>query len=150
MINIIMSGALIKYLHLLMILIVFACLSIEYYVVKPRMGYKELKRLAIVDAIYGISALLAVTFGLVLWLGVGKPAAFYTGNYLFYLKIGLFAVVGILSIHPTVFLLRTRKKANVDDIIDIPVTVKRSILAELIIMTFIPLLAVLMAMGLGK
>ena len=140
----------IKYLHILSILIVCASIAIEFSMIKPKMQYQELRKLAFVDAIYGVSALMAVIFGLLLWFAVGKPATFYTGNYLFYLKIALFGLVGILSLRPTIYLLKLRKQIKFDDIIELPSDLKKIIAIELIIMAFIPLLATLMSVGIGK
>jgi putative membrane protein len=99
--------------------------------------------------VYGIAALTLLTAGLTLWLGsFGKPAEFYTKNWLFHTKITLFAVIGILSIYPTVFFIKNRKGNPVEKI-KIPKSVFWMLRFELLLLFIIPLLAVLMAHGIG-
>lgn len=68
------------------------------------------------------------------WRGA-KPAEFYTGNPVFHAKLTLFVVVGLLSIYPTVFLLRQRK--NADETIAVPAGVIRVLRAELLLLAII-------------
>ena len=56
-------------------------------------------------------------------------------------------LVALLSIYPTVFLLRQRKSA--DETIAVPASVIRVLRAELILLAVIPVLAFLMARGIG-
>ncbi|MEZ5526744.1 MAG: DUF2214 family protein [Gammaproteobacteria bacterium] len=54
---------------------------------------------------------------------MGKPAAFYNGNPVFHAKLTLFVLIALLSIYPTVFLLRQRK--GVQETIEVPAGVIR-------------------------
>lgn len=108
----------------------------------------ELKRLSTIDAVYGIAAVILLTAGLTLWLGgIGKPTEFYSRNWVFQLKIALFVVVGILSIFPTVFFIKGRKKK--ENIVQVPKSIFWIIRTELLILFLIPLLAGLMSRGIG-
>jgi putative membrane protein len=90
-----------------------------------------------------------LTVGLTLWFGnVGKSSAFYSKNWIFHTKITLFALIGILSIHPTVFFIRKRK-GSADEVIAIPKSVFWMLRLELLLLAIIPLLAGLMARGVG-
>ncbi|HMN91126.1 MAG TPA: DUF2214 family protein [Saprospiraceae bacterium] len=138
-----------RYLHFLSILVMFSSVVSEHLLLKPRMTRSEIQRLSVLDAVYGISALILVGIGLTLWFGVGKPAAFYTKNWIFHLKVGLFIVVAILSIYPTVFFLRNRKGNNPAELVDVPKSIVWLIRLELLLLALIPLCAALMAKGIG-
>lgn len=94
-----MTAALVAYLHYLSI---FALLSIEHVLFKAPLDLARARSLMITDLAYGICAglVLATGFARVLWFG--KGAAYYMGNSLFHAKLGLFILVGLLSILPTV------------------------------------------------
>ena len=83
----------------------------------------------------------------------GKGSDYYMNNYIFWTKIGLFGLVGLLSVIPTVRFLAWRKKIKQGDdfqFSDIEYkSTKSIILLELILFTFIPLMAVFMARGFG-
>jgi len=120
----------------------------EHLFVKKEMTPSELKRLSRIDAVYGLSALTLLAAGLTLWLGgVGKPTAFYSGNWIFHLKVTLFAIVGILSIYPTIFFIKGSKKTGLS--VTVPASVIWTIRIEILILFFIPVLAGLMAKGIG-
>jgi len=112
------------------------------------MNVRQIKRLFKVDNIYGFFAIVIVAAGLTLWFGVGKPAEFYTKNPVFHAKIGVYIIVGLLSLYPTRFYWKYRK-ANEDEVIEVPGSLKKVIAAELILLFIIPLLATLMAQGVG-
>ena len=99
-----------------------------------------------VDGYYGLSSIIVVAAGLTLWLWVGKPAEFYHENGIIYIKLGLFILVGLLSIIPTVFFFKNRKGEG-DELIEIPRKVLMIVRLELIILLIIPFLAVMMANG---
>lgn len=141
------SFIIVKYLHVLGFMVLFACLVAEHLAIKPSMPRAELRRLAIVDGIYGGSAVLVLVTGFLLWLSVGKPAAFYSSNPILHIKITLFVLVGLISIYPTVFFLKNRNTELAS--VDIPKAILMCVRAELALMLVIPLLAVLMAQGIG-
>ena len=141
---------LVRYLHFISMFVVAAALVAEHLLLKKQMTRTEIARMATIDSIYGLSALTLVGAGLSLWFWVGKPADFYTHNWVFHLKLGLVILFAILSIPPTVFFLRNRKKRNnTDDIIPIPKYVILLIRLELLLLFLIPLCAVFMAKGIG-
>jgi len=99
----------------------------------------------------GIQAihLVVVGVGLLLWFGEGKPAEYYSSNWIFHLKLGLFTAMAILSIWPTVFFFRHRKGEE-SEWIEIPARIRLMIRLELVLLLFIPLCATLMARGFGQ
>jgi putative membrane protein len=142
-----MIDLLVRYLHFLGIFGVFATLVAEHLLVKKNMTQAEVRRFAKIDSIYGLCAIVTFIAGLALWLWVGKASGFYNKNWILHLKVSLFVVVGLLSIYPTVFFIRQRNV--VSDNIDIPSKIVMMIRAELALLLVIPLLAVLMAQGVG-
>ena len=142
-----MAYILFRYLHFIAIIVLAGALVIENLAISRTITREDARNLARVDAVYGISAGLVLLFGLILWLWVGKPAEFYTDNPLFHAKLGLFVLVGLLSIYPTVFLLRNRKTEA--ETLPVPAVIPWLLRAELLLLVFIPVLAVLMARGIG-
>jgi putative membrane protein len=142
-----MDYLLIKYLHILGILVLFATLVLQHTLLKPEMRADDLQRLAKIDRLYGISALVVLIAGLLLWFMVGKDASFYTKNPIFHIKVTLFVVVGILSIFPTLFFAKQAKSSAAS--ITVPTKIVIFIRIELLLLLVIPLLAVLMTNGVG-
>ena len=138
-----------RYTHFVSIFVIFSLLVSEHLLLKKELARREVSRLARIDAIYGMAALTLLAAGLTLWLsGIGKPAVFYSRNWIFHAKISLFVLVGLLSIHPTVFFIKNRKGAA-DDIVKIPSSVFWALRLELLLLVIIPLLAGMMAKGIG-
>jgi putative membrane protein len=110
---------------------------------------KEIGRVATIDAIYGMAAISLIIVGVTLWLGgFGKPAVYYTKNWVFHTKLTCFLLVGLLSIYPTVFFIKQRK-GNPEEAVAIPKAVFWMLRLELMLLFIIPLLAGLMAHGIG-
>lgn len=137
-----------RYLHFICIIVIAGALTVEHLLIKPRMSRGELDRLARIDLIYGISAIVLVFAGLSLWLWVGKPAEFYSKNWIFHLKLSLAIALGLMSLPPTIYFLKNRK-GDPDEMVDLPKSLIRWIRMELLLLVILPLLAVLMARGIG-
>jgi putative membrane protein len=121
----------------------------EHLLLKKELTRNEIARLSRIDAVYGIAALTLVAVGLTLWLGsIGKPSVWYTKNWIFHTKITLFATIGLLSIYPTVFFIKNRK-GNPEEKVTIPKSIFWMLRFELLLLFIIPLLAGLMARGIG-
>jgi putative membrane protein len=140
---------LLRYLHFVSIFAIVGTLVSEHVLLKQKMTRAELGRISRIDAVYGLAALTLLVVGFTLWLGgIGKPAVFYSKNWIFHTKISLFALIGILSIYPTRFFLRNRK-GNADELVTVPGAVFWMLRCELILLAIIPFLAGLMARGIG-
>lgn len=143
------SYLLFRYLHLLSLFIMVGSVIAQQFLLKKQMNRKEIQAISRTDLVYGISSIVVVGLGLTLWFGVGKPADFYSKNHLFLIKVGLFILVGILSVYPTLFYRNKRKALKENECAEVPEMVRWIVRLELIILLFIPLLAVLMASGTG-
>jgi putative membrane protein len=138
-----------RYVHFISIFVIVGSIVSEHLLLKKEMTRHELGRLARIDAVYGIAALSLLAAGLTLWLAsLGKPAVFYTKNWIFHTKLTCFILVGLLSIYPTVFFIKNRK-GNPDELVKIPSLVFWMLRFELLLLFVIPLLAGLMAKGIG-
>ncbi len=140
-------------LHHLLILSLAGLLAVERVLVRPGLSGEPLRILAKMDAAYGATAglILVVGFCRVYW-GVKGPA-FYLENLVFWAKIAAFGVVGLLSISPTIIILRWGKQAKADPAFtpsDADVAkVRRALGWELIVFALIPIFAAAMARGYG-
>jgi len=141
-----MDDIIFRYLHFLGIIVFSAALFSEHLLLKREMNSSEIKKVAVLDLIYGVSALLVMAVGFVLWFWVGKPAKFYSQNPIFMVKITLFFVIAFLSIYPSVFFFKHRKTENN---VTVPKIIFMLLRFEMILLLLIPLLAVYMAKGIG-
>ncbi|HAB90153.1 MAG TPA: DUF2214 domain-containing protein [Bacteroidetes bacterium] len=143
----------IRYLHFISILLVYAAVFVEFIMLSRTLKRKKLSFLAKIDGVYGIASIFVVGAGMAMWFGfdVGlgfKPTAWYMENPIFHLKYGLFVVVGILSIWPSIFFMRQRN-GNQEDEIQIPNHIRAIIRIELIVLSLIPIFAILAAAGIS-
>ncbi len=137
-----------RYVHFISIFAIVGTLVSEHLLLKKEMTPTELDRLSKIDAVYGLAAVTLLGVGLTLWLGgIGKPSIYYTQNWIFILKISLFGVIGLLSIYPTIFFIKKRK--SVEQKVKIPSSIFWMLRIELLLLFIIPLLAGLMARGVG-
>lgn len=138
-----------RYLHFISIFTIAGMLVSEHLLLKKQLTRAEISRLAILDAVYGIAAITLWGAGLTMWFGgVTKPTMYYNQNWIFHTKLSLILVIGLLSIYPTVFFLRNRKGEK-EEVVDVPPRVFWMIRLELALLFVIPLLAGLMARGVG-
>jgi putative membrane protein len=148
-----MADLILAVLHHLLILSLAGLLSVERVLVRPGLSGSSLRILVKMDAAYGATAglILVVGFCRVYW--GAKGAAFYLENPLFWAKIAAFAVVGLLSILPTIIILRWGKQAKADPAFapsDADIAkVRRALGWELVVFALIPIFAAAMARGYG-
>jgi putative membrane protein len=142
-----MSYELFRILHFLAIFVLVGALLVENMAIKKEISAEDARNLARVDSILGMSAIAVLLIGLVLWLLIGKPADFYTTNPVFQAKLALFVLIFLLSLYPTVYFFRNRKITEPSLIV--PGAIILLLRAEIILMLPIPVLATLMARGIG-
>jgi putative membrane protein len=108
----------------------------------------RLRQLGRLDSAYGLLAMGIVAAGFLRAVHGAKGWAFYAHNPVFWTKIGVFVVVGLLSIVPTVRLVRWRKAGVIPDAGAMRST-RQWMLAQVALVAAIPVIAVLMARGVG-
>lgn len=142
-----MEEIIVRYAHFVGIIVLASMVVTENVLISRKLKPGAIKKLAIIDGIYGFGAVLTLVAGLTLWLYVGKPKEFYSGNIIFHTKLGVFALIALMSVIPTVFFLKNRN--NAEDVVNVPhhvITIKR---IELALLFVLPFLAVLIARGVG-
>ncbi|QCX47804.1 DUF2214 family protein [Ralstonia pseudosolanacearum] len=147
------SDALLAYLHYLSIFTLIVFVTAEAVVLRPDMTPAIRRRLSIYDAVYGASAGAVLVSGLLRLFYGAKGTAFYVHNPVFHIKMGLFVLVALMSIPPTVTILRWKRQGRtLPDFVPTPAEiakVRRWVMLEAHLIIFIPLAAVLMARGIG-
>ena len=137
----------VRYAHFLGIILLASMLILENVLLKTELSSSDLRKIAAFDGLYGLGAVLTLGAGLMLWLSVGKPAEFYNANPVFHTKLTLFLIVALVSIIPTLFFLKNRRvEASSVAVPKHILVIKR---LELVGILIIPLLAALMALGIG-
>jgi len=146
--------ALLAYAHFLAILTMVVFLASEAALCRKEwLNAAVVERLARVDGIYGMAALLVLVTGLArTWWGV-KGSAWYWTQPLLHLKLGMFVVVGLISIAPTLRFLRWRKALRASGALPGEAEIRstrRLVMIEAHLLALIPLAAVFLARGFGK
>lgn len=145
-----MSYSLFRLLHLAALLVFAGALLIENMATGKQVSQRDAVHLARVDAVAGIAIAVAIVCGLILWLGVGKPAGFYSANPVFHGKLGLFALLVLAALLPWRFY---RRQARTSDdpaaTIEVPRTLRLLLRLELVLLAAIAVAAFLMARGIG-
>jgi putative membrane protein len=141
------------YLHLAAIVLTVAFLLSEWLLCGPDLQPPIIRLLGRIDLLYFGCAMLALATGAVRVFLFGKGYAFYVHNPVFFVKLGLFVAVGLISIAPTIQFMRWNRllRAGATRIASSrEIARTRAIIAlELLLIAFIPLCAVLMARGIG-
>ena len=148
-----MTYILIKYVHFVGIFLIVGSLFAEAWLLKGTLSRAQIKRLSKIDGIYGLASIVTVAAGLVLWLSdIGKPTEYYHENGLVYLKLGIFTLVGLLSIYPTVFFARqkhSRKYPEAQELVEVPKPIRTVVIVELLLVFTLPFWAAMMAQGIS-
>lgn len=93
-------------LHHLAAFTLTACLVYEFVAFRKMMTAGEVRRIQRVDLWYGISSGVLLVVGLLRVFFFEKGASFYGANPMFWTKMALFTIVGLLSIYPTIRFIR--------------------------------------------
>ena len=147
------SSASVAYIHYLSFMICFGSLIFERISLKESPNRKEAISMVIADIIYGIAGIALLVSGIYRVIKYGQGAAFYTDNPIFWVKIIIFALVGSLSLYPTVTYVLWAipiSKGNLPIVTSNLVSRLRLIInIELIGFSLIPFFATLMSRGIG-
>jgi putative membrane protein len=140
--------ALLAIVHHLSLFALLGTLVAERVLLLKPLDHETLTLIGRIDMFYGISAGVLLTVGLLRANFGAKGWAFYSGSPLFWIKLGAFALMGIISIYPTLRFIQWRR-ASVLPSQDQQRAVVRAVSAQLHLILLIPVLAVLMARGVG-
>jgi putative membrane protein len=146
-------AALFAFLHHLAAFVLVATLVLEFVLIKGTLDAQTARRLRVADMLFGISSGVLLVVGLLRVFHFEKGAAYYFHSATFIAKLALFALVGLLSIIPTLEFLswkRTMQQGQVPSLSD---EKRRRLSAvihlELVGVVLILLCAALMARGVG-
>ncbi len=145
--------ALLAYAHLLAILTMVVFIASEAALCRPEwLNAAGIERLAKIDAVYGLAAGAVFATGLArVFLGA-KGGEYYGSNWLLWTKFGLFILIGLLSIKPTIMFRRwlkaLRNREGLPEHAEIR-QARKLVMAQAHIIPFIPLAAVFLARGYG-
>jgi putative membrane protein len=139
-------------MHHLAALSIAAVLFAELQLLRLHPDPLWLRTLRRADLAYGLAALALLAAGVGRVLLGPKGAAFYLGNPLFWLKLAVFGVIGLLSIAPTVRFARWMRafgsQAALPSASERQAT-RRWVIAQLALLPLLPVCAVLLSHGVG-
>ncbi len=149
----VLSRAGVAYVHYLSFMLCFAALVLERRLIKANPNKGEATLMVITDVVYGLAALALLVSGILRVLYFGQGSEFYTENPLFWWKVGLYLGVGGLSLYPTVTYILWAiplRKGELPQVSEALAGRLAWILnIELVGFALVPLLATLMARGVG-
>jgi putative membrane protein len=148
-----MTDLILAIAHHLAVFTLVGLFAAEFALLRPGIGPDRLRQLARIDRTYGIVAGIVIIVGFSrVFFGASGPS-FYFPNPVFWMKIGAFIIVGLLSIPPTMSILGWVRAAKGSDAYTLPVEkaerARRFLYAEAIVLLFIPMFAAAMARGYG-
>src|SRR5215475_13465984 len=132
--------------HHLIVFTLFGLVFGEMVALSGTLNEVTVRRIARLDLWYGVLAGLIVIVGFVRAVYAAKGWSYYSHNAFFWLKIATFALVGILSIPPTLAFSRWRKAGIVPDAAAVR-PIRMYLQIELTLFILIPALAAAMARG---
>ncbi|GGC73911.1 DUF2214 family protein [Undibacterium terreum] len=105
------------------------------------------------DALYGMSAGLILVLGFLRVMYFEKGPAYYSHSGPFMAKMGLFVLIGLISIYPTMVFLKWGKSLKQGIVPELSLSQKRKLRGiihlELTLLVLVILSAALMAKGIG-
>ena len=145
--------ALVAYVHYLGIILCFGALTFERLTLKVNLNKQEIISMIIADVIYGVAGIAILVTGILRVKYFGQGSDFYTNNPIFWLKVCLYMIIGLISLYPTAnyilwaIPLSKNKLPNISE--KLVKRFKLIITTELLGFATIPFLATLMARGIG-
>ena len=147
------KSASIAYIHYLSFMVCFGALIYERISLRPNPNRLEAISMVAADIVYGIAGVALLISGIYRVIKFGQGSEFYTHNPIFWVKIIIFALVGSLSLYPTITYVLWAiplSKGTLPQVSDDLVSRLRLIInIELVGFASIPFFATLMARGVG-
>tara|TARA_B100000212_G_C27207780_1_gene461613 strand:- start:138 stop:629 length:492 start_codon:yes stop_codon:yes gene_type:complete len=152
-INYISASALVAYIHYLGIILCFGALIFERILLKINLSKNEAISIIVADVIYGIAGLAILITGILRVKYYGQGGEFYTSNPIFWVKVSLYIVIGLISLYPTttyilwaIPLSKNKLPVLTENLVK---RFKLIIMTELVGFSVIPFFATLMSRGIG-
>ena len=147
------KSALAAYIHYLGIILCFGSLLFERLTLKVDLNRNETISMIIADVVYGLAGVAILVTGILRVKYYGQGGDFYTGNPVFWIKVSLYILIGLLSLYPTATYILWAIPLSKNKLPEISENlVKRFrliITTELVGFATIPFFATLMARGIG-
>lgn len=141
------------FLHFVAAIGVVVMVIYERITFGSEISLQDAKRIQRADALYGLCSMLVVAIGFLRVFYFEKGSNFYFSNTFFWVKLGVFSIVGLLSIYPTIRFIKWRKftKKGLQPEISASefVKIQRLMNLEIIGLVIILISASLMAKGIG-
>ncbi len=135
--------------HHLLIFGIFGILFAEFWILRPGLSPAAAARIASLDLCYGVFAAAVVIIGFCRAIFAAKGWAYYSHNAFFWAKLASFALMGLLSVPPTLAFIRWRKLESAPSDAAIG-AVRRYLHLELALFALLPIFAAAMARGYGE
>tara|TARA_Y100001968_G_scaffold242871_1_gene226605 strand:- start:13765 stop:14250 length:486 start_codon:yes stop_codon:yes gene_type:complete len=147
------KSALVAYIHYLGIILCFASLFFERLTLKVNLTKNEAISMIFADVIYGLAGVAILLTGILRVKYFGQGGDFYTSNPIFWVKVSLYILVGLLSLYPTITYILWAIPLSKNKLPEVSEKLvkrfKLIITTELLGFATIPLFATLMARGIG-
>ena len=141
------------FLHHLAAFTLVAGLAVEFILIRGELTVRTARKLQLVDMVFGTSSGVVLAVGLFRVFYFEKGASYYFHSAPFIAKLSLFAIVGLLSIYPTIEFLswgKSLKQGQLPALTDRKIASIRSVIHwELAGVVLIILCAAIMAKGVG-
>ena len=148
-----LKSAFVAYVHYLGIILCFGALLYERIFLKVDLNKKEVINMIVADVIYGIAGLAILITGILRVKYFGQGGEFYLSNPIFWIKVSLYILVGLLSLYPTTTFILWAIPLSKKQLPIVPDSIvkrfKLIISTELVCFAIIPSFATLMARGIG-
>ena len=146
--------AALAYLHYAAFITLFAFLTVQAMLLRTTLDERLVRLLGRAD-VWAAGAAAATLLTGFLRAGLGaKGGDFYFGSWPIYVKIALFVAVGLMTIKPTLAYIRWRRAYEHDPKYVVPAAehaaMRKLVMIEVHIGALIPVVAVIMARGLGR
>lgn len=135
--------------HHLVIFALFGILAAELVSVRRGMSADSVVRVAAIDLSYGALAAVILVVGFTRAAFAAKGWTYYSHNGFFWAKITTFAVIGLLSMPPTLKYIRWRRGGGSPSDQEVG-SVQSLLYAELALFALLPIFAAAMARGYGE
>lgn len=146
-------AAFFAFLHHVSAFTLFAALVVEFVLIRSVLTVESARKIQRADMIFGISAGVLLVVGLLRVFYFEKGATYYFHTWTFHAKLGLFVIVGLISIVPTMEFLRWRTATKAGQVPSVSADKMKSIRSiihyEMVGVVLILLFAALMAKGIG-